>query len=55
MTVRRYESLEDVFQSINSTIPGISKLNLEQIAKSAPEGWYEQIIWENIVRVSNSR
>ena len=31
MTVDGYESLDDIFQSINSTIPDISKLNLEPI------------------------
>ena len=53
MTVDGYESLDDIFQSINSTIPGISKINLEPIAKSATDGWYEQIIWENIIRVNS--
>ena len=53
MTVDGYESLDNIFQSINSSIPGISKLNLEPIVKSAPDGWYEQIIWENIIRVNS--
>ena len=53
MTVDGYESLDDIFQSINSTIPGISKINLEPITKSATDGWYEQIIWENIIRVNS--
>ena len=53
MTVDGYESLDDIFQSINSTIPDISKLNIEPITKSFPDGWYEQIIWENIIRVNN--
>ncbi len=53
MTVDGYESLDDIFQSINSTITDISKLNIEPIAKSFPDGWYEQIIWENIIRVNN--
>ena len=52
MTVDGYESIEDIFQSINSAIPGISKLNLEPISQSFPDGWYEQIIWENIIRVN---
>ena len=53
MTVDGYESIDDIFESINSSIPGISKLNIEPISKSFPEGWYEQIIWENIIRVNN--
>ena len=53
MTVDGYENLDDILESINSTIPGISKLNLDPITKSAPEGWYDQIIWENIIRVNN--
>ena len=39
--------------AINSTIPDISKLNIEPITKSFPDGWYEQIIWENIIRVNS--
>ena len=53
MTIDGYESLDDIFQSINSTIPGIFELNLQPIAKSAPQGWYEQIIWENIIKVNS--
>ena len=53
MTIDGFETLDDVFETINSTIPGISKLNLEPITKLAPDGWYDQIIWENIVRVNS--
>lgn len=53
MTVDRFESLDDVFESINSDIPGISKLDLDPINDSAPDGWVEQIIWEIIVRVDS--
>ena len=53
MTVDGFESLDDVFESINSDIPGISKLDLNPINNSAPDGWVEQIIWEIIVRVDS--
>ena len=53
MTVDGYETLDDVFESINSDLPGISKLNLEPIIESIPNGWFEQIIWEIIVRVNS--
>ena len=52
MTVDGYETLDDVFESINSDIPGISKVDLKSITESAPNGWYEQIIWEVLVRVN---
>ena len=52
MTVDGYESLDDIFESINLQYL-ISKLNLDSITKSAPNGWYDQIIWENIIRVNN--
>ena len=41
------------FESINSDLPGISKLNLEPIIESTPIGWFEQIIWEIVVRVNS--
>ena len=41
-----------VFESINSDVPGISKLNLKPITDSAPNGWFEQVIWEILVRVT---
>ena len=53
MTVDGFESLDDVFESINSEIPGISKLDLNPIKDSAPDGWFEQIIWKIIVRVDS--
>ena len=53
MTVDGYETLDDVFESINSDLPGISKLNLEPIIESTPSGWFEQIIWEIVVRVNS--
>ena len=53
MTVDGYETLEDVFESINSDLPGISELNLEPIIESTPSGWFEQIIWEIIIRVNS--
>ena len=54
MTVDGYETLDDVFESINSDIPGISKLNLDPIIESVPSGWFEQIIWEIIVKVDSN-
>ena len=53
MTIDGYETLDDVFESINSELPGISKLNLDPIIESTPNGWFEQIIWEIIVRVNS--
>ena len=53
MTVDGFETIEDVYESINSEIPGISKINLEPIVKSVPEGWYEQIIWEILIQVND--
>ncbi len=54
MTVDGFENLDDVFHTINSDIPGLSKLNLKPIADSSPNGWYEQIIWEIIIRVKSN-
>ena len=52
MTVDGFQTLDDVFESINSDVPGISKLNLKPITDSAPNGWFEQVIWEILVRVT---
>ena len=38
---RWIQTLDDVFESINSDVPGISKLNLKPITDSAPNGWFE--------------
>ena len=53
MTVDGFETIEDVYESINSDVPGISEINLEPIVESAPEGWYEQIIWEILIQVND--
>ena len=53
MTVDGFETIEDVYESINSDVPGISEINLEPIVDSAPEGWYEQIIWEILIQVND--
>ena len=52
MTVDGFQTLDDVFETINSDVPGISKLNLKPISDSAPNGWFEQVIWEILVRVT---
>ena len=37
MTVDGFETIEDVYESINSDVPGISEINLEPIVESAPK------------------
>ena len=47
------ETLEDVFEKINSSPPGISELNLDSITKLLDNGWYEQVIWKILIRVNS--